>query len=273
MSTWFILLFLFLSVYFSYRYAWWKKAVDYKHPRILMYHMIRNAIPGKKFNSLRVSPKNFERQIRYLYENGWHSYMMSELVAQKDHLPKKSVVITFDDGYQDNLLNALPILKKYGFKATIYLVNDRHDRDWSGYRKAKNEGAGLKDEPKLSDDEVRELLDSGLIEIGAHTLTHANLKNLDKTGSHREICSSKEQIEEKFQTSCRSFAYPFGLYEAKDEKIVAACGYSNAVTTEVGIADLQTCDPFKIPRVTISGKDNFFAFLLKLRTGKRGMNK
>ena len=273
MSTWFILLFLFLSVYFSYRYAWWKRAVDYQNPRILMYHMIRNAIPGKKFNSLRVSPKNFERQIRYLHENGWHSYMMSEIVAQKDHLPEKSVVITFDDGYQDNLLNALPILRKYGFKATIYLVNDRHDRDWSGYRKAKNEGAGLKDEPKLSDDEVRELLDSGLIEIGAHTLTHANLKNLNAAESHREICRSKEQIEVGFQTSCRSFAYPFGLYDTKDEKIVAECGYSNAVTTEVGIADLQMCDPFKIPRVTVSGKDSMFAFWLKLRTGKRGVNK
>ncbi len=273
MTIWFILLTLLIVVYFSYRYAWWKRTIDYRYPRILMYHMVRDAIPGKKFNSLRVSPKNFERQIKYLHDTGWHSYTMSEIVAQKDNLPEKSVVITFDDGYQDNLINALPVLQKYGFKATIYLVNDRHNRDWSGYRKAKNEGAGLKDEPKLTDDEVRELLESGLIEIGAHTLTHANLKNLDETESYREICSSKEQIEEKFQTVCQSFAYPFGLYKAKDEKIVAECGYTNAVTTKVGIADILTCDPFKIPRVTVSGKDNFFAFWIKLRTGKRGVNK
>jgi len=273
MSMWFILLILFIFVYFSYRYAWWKRAVDYKYPRILMYHMIRNPVPGKKFNSLRVSPEEFERQIRYLYEKGWHSYTMSEGVAQKENLPEKSVIITFDDGYKDNLTNALPILKKYGFKATIYLVNDRHERDWSGYRKAKNEGAGLKDEPKLSDDEVRALLDSGLIEIGAHTLTHANLKTLDAVGSYREICGSKEQIEAEFQIACQSFAYPFGLYDTKEVKIVAECGYTNAVTTEVGIADLNGCDPFKIPRVTVSGKDNFFAFLLKLRIGKRGIKK
>ena len=238
-----------------------------------MYHMIRDAIPGKKFNSLRVSPKDFEAQIRYLYEKGWHSYTMSEAMVNKESLPVKSVVITFDDGYQDNLINALPILKKYGFKATIYLVNERHNRDWSGYRKAKNEGAGLKDEPKLSDDEVRELLDSGLIEIGAHTLTHANLKNLDAEESQREICTSKEQIEAQFQIVCQSFAYPFGLYGSKDEKIVVDCGYTNAVTTELGIVDLCECDPFKIPRVTVSGKDNFFAFWLKLRTGKRGVKK
>ncbi len=273
MSIWYIIIFFLLFIYFSYRYAWWKRVVDYRYPRILMYHMIRDAIPGKKFNSLRVSPKVFETQIKYLYDNGWHSYTMEEAINHKKNLPLKSVVITFDDGYQDNLTNALPILKKYGFKATIYLVNDRHDRDWSGYRKAKNEGAGLKDEPKLSDDEVKELLNSGLIEIGAHTLTHANLKKLDESESQREICTSKEQIEAQFQTTCRSFAYPFGLYGSKEVKIVADCGYSNAVITEVGIADLLNCDSFKIPRVTVSGKDNFFAFWLKLRTGKRGVKK
>ncbi len=271
--VWFLISVLTLVLYFSIRYAWWKSAVDYTYPRILMYHMIRDAMPGKKFNSLRVTPEAFEKQIGYLHAKRWHSYTMSEAVVQKETLPAKSVVITFDDGYQDNLTHALPILKKYGFKATIYLVNDRHDRDWSGYRKAKNEGAGLKEEPKLSDDEVRELLQSGLIEIGAHTLTHANLKSLDETQSREEICHSKQQIEKKFQTVCNSFAYPFGLYDAKDEHSVAECGYTNAVTTEAGIADLRRCDLFKIPRVTVSGKDTFFAFVLKLRTGKRGVFK
>ena len=271
--VWFFLGFFLFFFYFSYRYAWWESAVDYRYPRILMYHMIRDKISGKKFNSLRVSPVNFERQIKYLYENGWQSYTMSEAIKEKKNLPLKSVVLTFDDGYQDNLINALPILKKYAFKATIYLVNDRHNRDWSGYRKAKNQGAGLKDEAKLSDDEVKELLASGFIEIGAHTITHANLNNLNESESKREICSSKEQIEKLFQAECKSFAYPFGLFTAKDKKIVKACEYSNAVSTKVGIADLNSCDIFEIPRVTVSGKDNFFAFILKLKTGKRGVKK
>jgi peptidoglycan/xylan/chitin deacetylase (PgdA/CDA1 family) len=273
MTFYFIMIVLIVSIYFSYRYAWWKKAVDYQYPRILMYHMVREPILGKKFNSLRVSPPNFEKQIKYLYDKEWHSYTMSEIIAKKEYLPEKSVVITFDDGYQDNLTNALPILKKYGFKATIYLVNDRHNRDWSGYRKAKNEGAGLKDEPKLSNDEVKMLLDSDLIEIGAHTLTHANLNALSIEEAKSEICASKEEIESNFTTACSSFAYPFGLYSRRDSDIVLECGYTNAVTTEVGIADLNRCDVFEIPRVTVSGKDNFLAFWLKLRTGKRGMKK
>jgi peptidoglycan/xylan/chitin deacetylase (PgdA/CDA1 family) len=273
MTVWYILIFFLVAMYLSYRYAWWKKSVDYSYPRILMYHMVRESIPGKKFNSLRVSPADFEKQVKYLHDNGWHSYTMEEAIRQKKNLPSKSVVITFDDGYQDNLTNALPILKKYGFKATIYLVNDRHDRDWSGYRKAKNEGAGLKDEPKLSDDEVRELLDSGLIEIGAHTLTHANLNALNEEETRNEICASRDQIEAQFQIVCHSFAYPFGLYGPKDKKIVADCNYTNAVTTEVGIADLNDCNAFEIPRITVSGKDNFYAFRLKLKTGKRGTSK
>ncbi len=270
---WFIIFSIAIAIWFSYRYAWWKKAIDYNNPRILMYHMIREHIKGKKFNSLRVSPYIFDKQIKYLSENGWHSFTMHEAIANRDKLPEKSVVITFDDGYRDNLTNALPILKKYNFKATIYLVNDRHDRDWSGYRKAKNEGAGLKDEQKLSDDDVRELIKSGLIEIGAHTITHANLSALDETASYNEICRSKDLIDKKFNIICDSFAYPFGLYKNSDVLNVENCGYANAVTTKNGIADLKNCSLFEIPRITISGKDNFLSFKLKIKTGKRGFGK
>jgi peptidoglycan/xylan/chitin deacetylase (PgdA/CDA1 family) len=270
---WFIVLMLMIVAWFSYRYAWWRKPVDYSYPRILMYHMIREHINGKKFNSLRVFPAIFDKQIKYLSENGWHSFTMHEAITNRDKLPEKNVVITFDDGYRDNLINALPILKKYNFKATIYLVNDRHDRDWSGYRKTKNEGAGLKDEPKLSDDDVRELIRSGLIEIGAHTLTHVNLSALGKDESYKEICKSKVLIEKEFNIICDSFAYPFGLYKNSDVFDVPNCGYTNAVTTKTGIADLKNCNLFEIPRITISGKDNMLAFKIKLKRGSRGWKK
>jgi len=102
---------------------------------------------------------------------------------------------------------------------------------------------------------------------------NSNLNDLNTAESQREICGSKEDIEARFEVGCHSFAYPFGLYGIKDQKIVMNCAYTHAVTTQLGIADLHTCDPFEIPRVTVSGKDNFFAFWLKLRTGKRGVKK
>jgi len=264
---------LLLAVYFSRRYAWWKNAVSYKYPRILMYHMVREPVQGAKFNSLRVSPEMFERQLRHLSENGWHFYTMSELIELKHSLPEKSVAITFDDGYEDNFTNALPILQKYNAKATIYLVVDRHNREWSSKRKKKNDNKELMYEPKLQDEQVSEMLKSGLIEIGSHTLTHDNLPTLSEEQKHQEISDSKKQIEVLFNIKCNSFCYPFGLYDETDLKLVENAGYSNATSVEKGIDDIQQVSAYQLKRITISGKDNFYAFKLKLKTGKRGVKK
>lgn len=268
-----VLLLVILGIYYSRRYAWWKKAVPYQYPRILMYHMVRKPIPGAKFNSLRVSPEQFEKQVRYLSENGWHFFTMSELIESKEALPEKSVAITFDDGYQDNYTNALPILKKYDAKATIYLVVDRHNREWSSKRKQKNNLGELMNEAKLSDEQVRELLDSGLIEIGSHTMTHDNLPQISKEQKHEEIVGAKQHIEKLFRINCQSFCYPFGLYDQTDLALVESAGYSNATTVETGISNLTKSIPFLLKRITVSGKDNFYAFKLKLKTGRRGVKK
>ena len=93
-----------------------------------MYHMISNHKRNAKFNGLRVTPLNFEKQMQYLIDNNWTFFTMSELVEKKATLPSKSIAITFDDGYEDNFTNAFPILKKYNAKATIYIVVNRHDK-------------------------------------------------------------------------------------------------------------------------------------------------
>jgi peptidoglycan/xylan/chitin deacetylase (PgdA/CDA1 family) len=264
---------LLLGAYYSHRYAWWKKTVPYQYPRILMYHMIRDPIKGAKFNSLRVSPELFEKQLRYLSENGWHFFTMSELVDLKDLLPDKSIALTFDDGYQDNFTNALPILKKYKAKATIYLVVDRHNREWSSKRKKKNNSGELMSEPKLLDDQIKELLESGLVEIGSHTVTHDNLPLVSEEQKHEEIVGSKKQIEELFGINCYSFCYPFGLFDRSDLALVESVKYTNATTVETGISNLEKTSPFLLKRIAVSGKDNFYAFKLKLKTGRRGIKK
>jgi len=273
MTTYIITIGLLAGIYFSHRYAWWKKAFPYQYPRVLMYHMIREPINGAKFNSLRVSPEMFEKQLRYLTDNGWHFFTMSELIESRQTLPEKSVAITFDDGYEDNFTNALPILQKYNAKATIYLVVDRHNREWSSKRKQKNRGGVLMREPKLSNEQVHELVKSGLVEIGSHTLTHDNLPTLTEIDKQGEISDSKIQIEELFNIECNSFCYPFGLYDETDLKLVKQAGYSNATTVEKGIDNIQQASPYLLKRITISGKDNFYAFRLKLKTGKRGVKK
>lgn len=263
----YIIVFILLFILFSLRYAWWRGEIDYKYPRILMYHMIKDPIKGKKFNKLRVSPKKFEEQIKYLKEKGFNFITMKEI----NSAPYKSVAITFDDGYEDNFSNAFPILKKYNAKATIYLVVDRHNREWSSLKKSKNNSGELKEESKLTDEQIKEMLKSGLIEIGSHTLTHPNLLKLNKEEYKKEIFESKKIIEKTFNIKCYSFCYPFGLFKKEDVELVKEAGYINATTTNKGISTKK--EPFLLKRIAVSGKDNMLAFKLKIKTGFRGLKK
>lgn len=261
---------LLVLVWFSLRYAWWRPALDYRYPRILMYHMIAEPRPGARFNGLRVSPQMFERQLRWLSVQGWHSFTVSELLDQAGTLPEKSFAITFDDGYADNFLQALPLLKKYRCKATLYLVVDRFDRDWSSQRKKRHDEAELKQEAKLSDQQVQEMLDSGCIELGSHSMTHANFRRIESAAVRRELVDSKHALEERFGVSVGSFAYPFGLYHAEQVELVKQAGYRSAVTTREGIENAGSWEPLALKRIKISGKDNWLAFLLRMRGGRRG---
>ncbi|MFQ5644227.1 MAG: polysaccharide deacetylase family protein [Thiogranum sp.] len=257
-------------VWFSLRYAWWRPAVDYRYPRILMYHMIAAPRRGARFNGLRVAPAVFEKQLQWLSQQGWHSFTVSELVAQAGRLPEKSFAITFDDGYADNLVQALPLLKKYHCKATLYLVVDRFGRDWSTQRKAHHDEGELKREAKLSDAQVREMLDSGCIELGSHSMTHANFTRLDEAAVRGELADSMRALEDRFGVTVQSFAFPFGLYRPEQLALVGAAGYTSAVTTREGIEDAEHWRPLELRRIKISGRDTWLAFLLRMRGGRRG---
>ncbi|MBV1872738.1 MAG: polysaccharide deacetylase family protein [Gammaproteobacteria bacterium] len=259
-------------LWFSERYAWWGSTVDLKRPRVLMYHMVSDPVPGAKFNGLRVSPDIFERQVRWLKDNDWRFVTMSELVRHKPS--DKVVAITFDDGFEDNYLNAYAILKKYDAKATLYLVVDRHDRDWSVSKKSHHNSGELKNETKLSDQQIQEMLDSGIFELGGHTTTHANLLALDEDSKYKEIKGSKDALESLFETKLSSFAYPFGIYDPiVDPLLVQRAGFDSAVTTEDGIMGDIATSPFELQRIKISGKDGFLAFKIRMRRGKRGLRK
>ena len=115
-----------------------------------MYHMISDQLAKGKKSGLRVSSEMFEKQLKYFKDNGWKFIKMSEL---KNHEKENKVVaITFDDGYLDNYSQALPLLKKYDACATLYLVIDRHQNDWSVKKNPKHNTGVLADEEKLSDE-------------------------------------------------------------------------------------------------------------------------
>lgn len=261
-------------LWFSHRYAWWRATASWHRPRILMYHMVQPHRAGAKFNGLRVTPERFEAQVRWLRDEGFSFYTVSELWTQWDRLPERAVAITFDDGYGDNLHNALPILTRYNAKATIYVVVDRHDRDWSTYKKAHHNTGELAREAKLSDDEIRQLVASGRIEIGSHTLTHCNLRTTPEAAKRHELLASREQLEVLTGKPVLSFAYPFGIYSAEDVRFAGEAGYETAVTTVEGIdMVVPRPEPLDLKRVKVSGKDNQLAFVMKMRGGRRGWRK
>ena len=260
-----------VAVWFSWRYAWWRSGVSLHYPRILMYHMIAEPVAGARFNGLRVSPSMFEQQLRWLKDHGWRSFTVSELIDHADHAGEKCFAITFDDGYADNATQALPLLQQYGCKATLYLVVDRHDRDWSRARKAHHDDDELKGIAKLSDEQVQTLLASGCFELGAHTLTHPNLLELDDVALQQELLEAKRRLEQRFHVPVRSFAYPFGLYRPQQVAAVRAAGYDSAVTVREGIDNPANWNPLELARVKVSGRDGMLAFRQRMRTGRRGV--
>ncbi len=262
-------LFVLGFVVFSFRFSWWRKDVSYSYPRVLMYHMVSDHLnkDESKFNRLRVKPEEFEKQLKWLKQNNWNSYTLSELVKLKE-IPEKSVVITFDDGYEDNYKNAYPLLKKYNFKATIYIVLNRFGQNWATDKDLNQSSNELNSEKMLSNEQIKEMINSGLIEIGSHTLDHVNLPKLTKEEKEKQILESKKQIEDIFNIQCLSFAYPFGFFDNQDIEILQNSSYSNATTTVNGVYDESKFSNFLIPRIMISGRQNFYSFILKMNKGR-----
>lgn len=253
-------------IWFSTRYKWWRKAIVSTHPRILMYHMVREHIEGARFNGLRVTPSAFERQLRWFVDNNWQFWFLSDVI-NADTMPPNVVAITFDDGFADNYINALPLLQKYGAKATLFLVEERADNDWSSKKKSHHDSGELMREPKLTDQQVQEMIASGCFEIGGHSLTHADFSKLTPAQKRAELERSQQIQTQKFPHSHQSYAYTFGIYDTHDVELVRELGYRGAVTTKEGISIDRDAERYELRRVKVAGKKNFLHFKLSLRTG------
>ena len=145
---------------------------------ILMYHSIESMPKSTAMRSLHVPPKRFRSQMWLLKILGYKGLSMRELTPYLEGEKTGKVVgITFDDGYQNNLINAAPILKKYNFSATCYLVSQR-----IGTSNSWDFDIGITQSPLMSKSEIKEWLNFGL-DIGAHTQTHPMLDKLSQQQS------------------------------------------------------------------------------------------
>ena len=218
---------------------------------ILMYHSI-----GEGKGGFSVSPKNFAKQMEYIKKNGYEVISLDELVSSinnKRLLKRNKVVITFDDGYKDNFQYAYPVLKKFNFPATIFLIPDFMEETFSNKK-------GF-----LGWDDVI-LMSKNNISFGAHTKKHFYLGVIkDEIAAFEQIAGSKKTIEEKISLPVNSFCYPGGGFNEKVKAMVAQAGYKGACTTNRGFARFNR-DVYELKRIKITNSDavNPFSFWAKL---------
>jgi peptidoglycan/xylan/chitin deacetylase (PgdA/CDA1 family) len=196
---------------------------------ILYYHSIAKQ-PG---NPIRIPPQQFEEQMKYLADHGYEILgedQFYDCLVKKKNFPEKSVVITLDDGYGDNFTNAFPIMRKYKFVGTVFMVPSYID------------GPGY-----LTGDQLKKLQAAGWT-IGGHTEHHTNLIKVSAAAAVQELQTSNRTLEDLLGQSVKTFAYPYGGYSPQVTKLVQKFGYRTAYTTQKGWAKAGA-DPLTLPRV------------------------
>lgn len=222
-------------------------AASYNEPSVrvpvLLYHSIDEEAGENA--GLYVKTSEFERQMRYLYEHSYTPVRFAQTEAYKGI--EKPVIITFDDGYENNYTNAYPILEKYGFTATVFLVSST-----------------VGTPGHLTAAEISQM--KPLVEFGSHTVNHCRLAELGPLAVMRELVSSRSALEAVVGAPVRVLAYPYGSF-SDGVAFAASLLYDFAVTTERGFYT-PGCDRARISRIYISRDDTAGSFASKLAGGE-----
>lgn len=227
---------------------------------ILMYHQIDVPPPsGTPLRGLVVSPGSFGRQMLLLRLLGYRGLSMRDLEPYLQGQKQGKVVgITFDDGYQNNLQNALPILKKHGFTATCYAVSSM-----IGGSNSWDKGL-VAEKPLMSEADWRTWLAAGM-DIGSHTKTHADLNQSSVELAREQIAGSKKELEGRLGCEVRHFCYPYGRFGAEHSRMVQEAGYVSATTTRRGRVHVGD-DLMTLRRVLVAQATHLLHFALKIAT-------
>jgi peptidoglycan/xylan/chitin deacetylase (PgdA/CDA1 family) len=226
--------------------------------RILMYHRVATQPVG---DQLTVAPALFARQMEILARS-CRVVSLDQAVAELgQERVRPAVAITFDDGYRDFLTQALPVLRRLGLPAAIFVTTRFSDQTAAHPRYPRTD-----DRLHLDWSELRELAASPDVTIGSHTLSHPFLPDLDHDASGREIAESRTLLQERLDLPVDFFCYPSGGHGPRELDHVAKAGYRAAVTVAPGLN--RNCRrPFELTRTEITHKDGELAFRLKLAGG------
>jgi peptidoglycan/xylan/chitin deacetylase (PgdA/CDA1 family) len=205
---------------------------------ILMYHRVAERVPGVEPPTCNVTPQRLRRQLAGLLKLGFEAWPLSELLAahcQSRTIPSNRFAVTFDDGYENNYLEALPILRELKVPATIFLATKYLDTDrpfpfdnWSATGTPRVPVSSWR---PLSTAQCHHLLASGLIELGAHTHTHARFLGRSEA-FRRDLNVCLDVLHDRFGIECPTFAFPFGDTSPELVAITKQLDVSCCVTTD-----------------------------------------
>jgi peptidoglycan/xylan/chitin deacetylase (PgdA/CDA1 family) len=219
---------------------------------ILMYHSV-----GENRAFFAVSPREFERQLQYLSQRNLTVLKLSELVdrLQKKQDVSNAVCITFDDGYVDNYEIVFPLLKKYNLPMSLFLTTGLVGKTFTNSEKITL--------PMLSEVQIREMHESGLVEFLPHGEHHKKLHALSDTEIESEVGDSMKKIQAITGSLPSLFAYPSGFYIERTIQVLQQLGIRAAVTVHPGlVSSLEK--PFELPRNAVDSKTSFVQFRAKV---------
>jgi peptidoglycan/xylan/chitin deacetylase (PgdA/CDA1 family) len=228
---------------------------EQKEVTVIMYHRVVD-IPliNSKFN-VYIAKDKLDWQLGNLKKRGFSFVTFKDLA--NGIKVKKPIILTFDDGYEDNYLNLLPLLKKHNAKAVIYCLGDRSIQSNIWDEKLGEPRANL-----MSDSQIQECHNSGLVEIASHGLKHQHLPSLNEVDAGKEFKSSKLNLEQLINEKIVSFAYPYGDYGEREEVMAYEAGYDFAIGTVNGPLKL-TDNYYAIRRIQIFPNESKIGFWKK----------
>jgi peptidoglycan/xylan/chitin deacetylase (PgdA/CDA1 family) len=221
--------------------------------RVLVYHRISD-----DRDPLALSPAKFRAQMEWLAANrfrGLDAVTALDLLAA-GQLEPRTVAITFDDGFEDVLDNAHPVLAGLGFSATVFVATAVVGGNGS-YEFAVP-GAST-----LSWEQIRELDASNVLRFEPHSRTHPDLTGLNGAAARGEIAESKAELEQQIGRETHAFCYPSGFVGPREGELTREAGFRYGLTCEPGLNTAST-DPYFIHRVHIDGTDSLRTFSAKV---------
>ena len=233
----------------------------------LMYHDVGPSSIGTP-RGHSVTPEQFEKQVCWLAQRGYVGIRPSDWVTSRrsgEALPRKPVIITFDDGYAGVAKYGLPILERYGFGAVVFVVTRR-----IGATNTWDQARGYKSIPLMSADEIVFWASHG-IEFGCHTRTHPHLATLSTAEIESEIAGSREDLAAILNQVPVSFAYPWGAFNGAVHECVRGA-FDLAFSTRRGL-NLPTTDPHLLRRGAVNPDRSMLDFAFRVIFGFNPLGK